>query len=75
MNTYRVDRVINRQVPCGMNSIRYIGDSFKVAKALFDKEPTGFDAWGQPNAAYGVVLSVWNPERNEYVVKCERGLS
>ncbi len=72
---YRVDRVTNAQTPCGMNSIRYIGDSWKVARALFERIPTGFDAWDQPNAAYGVILSVWDDNKRDYVVKCSKGLS
>ncbi len=73
MNTYRVDRAISPVTPCGMNSIRYIGDSFKHAKQMFDFLQPGLDAWNQPNAAYGLILSVWSPERNDYIVKCRKG--
>jgi hypothetical protein len=73
-NLYRVDRVTNARAPLGMNSIRYIGDSWSVARRLFEHAATGLDAWDQPNAAYGVVLSVWDANKNEYVVKCSKGL-
>ena len=71
----RVDRVNQRQVPCGMNSLRYLGNDFKKAKVVFDTLATGYDSWDQPNCTYGVILSVWNPDTNEYVIKCEKGLS
>ena len=71
----RVDRVNQRQVPCGMNSLRYLGGDFKEAKRIFDELNVGLDAWNQPNCTYGVILSVWNPATNEYVIKCEKGLS
>jgi hypothetical protein len=71
---YRVDRVTNARTPCGMNSIRYIGDNWNVARALFDRISTGLDTWDQPNADYGVILSVWDESRRDYVVKCSRGL-
>jgi len=74
-NKYRVDRVTNAAVPYGMNSIRYLGDDWNVARALFERIPTGLDAWDQPNAAYGVVLSVWDETKRDYVVKCQKGLS
>jgi hypothetical protein len=50
MNTYRVDRVNSRRVPCGMNSIRYIGDNAKEAHKVFDQlEPRlGFMEPTQP---------------------------
>lgn len=73
-NKYRVDVVNSRIVPCGMNSIRYIGDNFTQAKQTFDNLPTGRDAWNQENATYGVILSVWNESNQTYIVKCEKGL-
>lgn len=75
MNKYRVDRVINSRVPCGMNSIRYIGDNWTIAYALFNRIPQGLDAWDQPNEAYGVILSVWDSSKSDYVVKLSKGLS
>ena len=70
----RVDRVKQRQVPCGTNSIRYLGGDFREAKRIFDELHVGVDTWDQPNCNYGVILSVWNPVTNEYVIKCEKGL-
>lgn len=74
MNTYRVDRNNAPVTPCGMNSILYIGDNYQQARKVYDAAQTGLDAWGQPNATYGVVLSVWNGE-SAYVVKCMKGLT
>ena len=71
----RVDRVNQRQVPCGMNSLRYLGNDFRKAYLVFKSLEVGLDTWNQPNATYGVILSVWNPDTNEYVIKCEKGLS
>lgn len=70
----RVDRVNQRRVPCGMNSLRYLGDDFRKAKRTFDELDVGVDTWDQPNCTYGVILSVWNHGNNEYVIKCEKGL-
>jgi hypothetical protein len=72
MNTYRVDRVNSRRVPCGMNSIRYIGDNANTAHKVFDQLEPGFDVWDRLNCTYGVVFSVWNGE--DYVIKREKGL-
>ena len=74
MNKYRVDRVNSLRVPCGMNSIRYVGDSWGDARKVYDYLDTGKDAWNRPNPAYGVVLSVWNEVKNDYVIKCSKGL-
>ena len=73
--TIRVDRVNQRQVLCGMNSLLYLGSDFRKAKQTFDRTLVWLDPWGQPNCTYGVILSVWNPNNNEYVIKCEKGLS
>jgi len=72
MNTYRVDRVNSRRVPCGMNSIRCLGHNAKVAHKFFDQLEPGLDSWNQPNLAYGVIFSVWNGE--DYVIKREKWL-
>lgn len=72
MSTYRVDRVNSRRVPCGMNSLRYLGDNAKEAHKVFDQLEPGLDSWNQPNLAYGVIFSVWNGE--DYVIKWEKGL-
>lgn len=69
---YRIDRVLSRQVPAGMNSIRGLYASFSAAKTRFNEVAPGLDTWDQPNPAYGVILSVWDGER--YMVKCEKGL-
>ena len=71
---YRVDRVDSMRVPCGMNSIRYVGDSWEMARRTFNLIDTGKDAWGQDNPAYGVVLSVWDNDERDYVIKCVKGL-
>lgn len=72
MNMYRVDVSDNAViVPAGMNSIRYIGDSWQTARKVFDTEPIHKDSWNQPNERYGVILSVWNG--TSYVVKCSKG--
>lgn len=72
MNTYRVDVSDSpRVVPCGMNSIKYIGDSWKSARAIFEKQIAGVDAWNNASCLYGVILSAWNGK--EYVVKCSKG--
>ena len=60
MNKYRVDRNNKRHVPCGMNSIIYLGDNLSEAKRRFQHTLTGFDWWSKVNASYGVVLSEWN---------------
>lgn len=72
MNTYRVDRTSSRCVPCGMNSLLYLGDDPRAARRVFSEAQAGLDMWNQPNAAYGVILSVWNG--CDYIVKCEKGL-
>ncbi len=74
MNTYRVDRAMSLVTPCGMNSILYIGDSAYEAAKVYNYADPGKDAWNQPNAAYGVILSVWNPDANDYRIKRSKGL-
>ena len=71
----RVDRVNQRQVPCGTNSLRYLGGDFRKAKRTFDELNVGVDTWDQPNCTYGLILSVWNSAQSQYVIKCEKGLS
>ena len=72
MNTYRVDRVNSHAVPCGMNSIRYIGDDASEAHRVYDKLKEGFDAWDNLNITYGVIFSVWDGKK--YVIKRKKGL-
>lgn len=67
---YRVDRCEGTSPPCGMNSLRYLGDSAEHArKTLRELEP-GFDAWNQPDHRCGVLLSEWNGK--EYVMVIRR---
>lgn len=70
----RVDRVNQPCVPCGMNSILYLGGDFRAAKREYDRAEVGVDTWGQPNASYGVVLSVWDATKHNYVIKCRKGV-
>ena len=76
MSHYRVDRVDSRTVPCGMNSILYLGDSYQQALRVFERAEPGKDVWNQPNPAYGVVLSSWQGQRltGDYVIQKEKGL-
>lgn len=57
---YRVDRAEGRRVPCGMNSIRYIGNSLREAEKVFAATEPGKDMWDKDNASYGVILSRWS---------------
>jgi len=74
MNDYRVDVAMARSVPVGMLSILYIGDDWHYANRVFNGADVGRSPWGEENAAYGVILSVWNPDTHEYVVKRTKGL-
>ena len=74
MNKYRVDRANCKVTPCGMNSIVYIGDNWSKARAVYDTTTGGLDAWGQPNSLYGVILSVWDEGKRDYIVKAVKGL-
>ena len=60
MNKYRVDRNNKRHVPCGMNSIIYIGNNLIEAKRRYQQTLTGFDWWSKVDNNYGVILSEWN---------------
>lgn len=60
MNTYRVDKTDEHRVPCGMNSIRYIGDSMKLALKTYAATQPGTDKWNQPQPHTFVILSKWN---------------
>jgi hypothetical protein len=74
MNTYRVD--INDKfdnVPCGMNSIRYIGDEITKALKVFNVLETGNDAWNKKDSSYGVIISKWDKTKNDYVVLKHKG--
>lgn len=74
MNNYRVDRAMSTTVPCGMNSILYIGDSWAAARDAFHQASPGYDAWNQPNGAYGVILSAWHPDKRDYITHAWKGL-
>lgn len=71
---YRVDRANKPEVPVGMNSILYVGPSWLAARKCFDRADIGLDAWGQPNPTYGVILSTWDTNKNDYVVQMKRGI-
>jgi len=73
-NTYRVDRNDSQvTTPCGMNSLLYIGDSWKKARTIFNQAEPHKDAWNRPNATYGVTLAVWSENKRDYVVKAIKG--
>ena len=72
MNKYRVDRANNLSVPCGMTSVRYIGDNYRNANNVYNALCSGIDAWDKPNETYGVVLSIWNG--TDYVVQLSKGI-
>lgn len=74
MNTIRVDTNNAKCAPCGMNSIRYIGDNMAAARRAFENAAVGIDAWGKANPAYGIVLSKWDQSKNDYVVIDSKGL-
>lgn len=75
-NTYRVDRHDNTTlVPCGMNSIRYVGNSLKEAIKTFDSLKPGKDSWEKENKSYGVIISKWSQEKNDYIIFNNKGLN
>ena len=70
MNNYRVDRAMEAlSPPCGMNSILYSGDSYTTAMHIFNCMEGGKTAWGEPHRDYGIMLSIWNPDRGDWIVK------
>lgn len=72
---YRVDRC-EGIVPCGMNSIRYLGDSLRDAQRVFNALEPGVDAWDKPDARCGVTLAEWRGQHTsgDYVVIKSKGL-
>ena len=71
---YRVDASQSPEiVPCGMNSLKYLGNDWRAACNIFDATRTGLDAWSRPNETYGVILSVWSETKRDYVVKKSKG--
>lgn len=70
MNQYKVDRAREGYfAPVGMNSILYVGDSMPEAMRVFNYANGGKNAWNGEDSSYGVMLSIWSPERRAYVVK------
>jgi len=74
MNDYRVDRADRLTVPCGMNSILYIGDDVAYAREVFSQAQPGLDVWNQPNPDYGVLMSKWNETLQDYVILRRKGI-
>jgi hypothetical protein len=73
-NDYRVDRTDDKnRVPCGMNSIVFIGERKGQARNAFIATEPGKDAWGKPNENYGVVLSCWDASKRDYVIIDTKG--
>jgi hypothetical protein len=71
---YRVDRANFEFVPCGMNSIQYLGSSFKKAIKVFNSIPSGYNVWNKPDSTYGLILSIWNEDTQDYVIKISKGI-
>lgn len=68
MNNYRVDINCNNYVPCGMNTIAYIGDSLTLAKRHFialqlNKEKTHL---GAPITKG--ILSKWCDNKKDFII-------
>jgi hypothetical protein len=74
MSEYRVDRVDELRVPCGMNSIVYVGRSYSKALRIFNQTDTGIDPWGRPDASYGLALSQYDPHKRDYVITKTKGV-
>ena len=74
MNTIRVDTNTAKRAPCGMNSIRYIGDNMSAARRAFDNATIGINAWGKADPSYGIVLSKWSEKEQDYIVIDSKGL-
>lgn len=72
MNNYRVDVVNEDRVPVGMNSIRYVGDSFNAARKAFHETEPGYNEWGVADDTYFVVLSKWDSVIGGYRVMNRR---
>lgn len=69
-NNYRVDRASEAvSPPCGMNSVLYAGDNYHAAMHVFNYTEGGKDAWNQPDRNCGVMLSLWNSDKQMYVAK------
>lgn len=67
---YRVDRCQEVPIaPVGMNSLLYVGRSLQEATKVFNYIEGGKTEWGKLDPSYGVGLFMWQPNKNEYVVK------
>ncbi len=67
MNKYRVDINHVKRVPCGMNSIRYIGDSMTIAKRhLISLQLNGGEHLGEPITRG--CLSKWDHSKRDFVI-------
>lgn len=67
---YRVDRVKrgSKQVPCGMNSILYLGKSEKEARRIFRDAETGIRPFNTPDPEYGLMLSCYAGYESETIL-------
>lgn len=54
---YRVDRARDYDVPVGMCSLLYLGDSRTEAFRVFEAAPLFLNTWGKADTMYGVLLS------------------
>jgi hypothetical protein len=71
---YRVDVSQSPSiVPVGMNSLKYLGDNWDKACGAFFVTPPGINAWNRPDESYGVILSIWDESKRDYVVKKQKG--
>lgn len=71
---YRVDRAHSPVTPVGMNSILYLGNNWGEARATFHAAEAGYNNWNTRVEGYGVILSVWDDAKQQYVVKCQKGI-
>lgn len=67
MNNYRVDKNEYDRVPCGMNSIAYVGDSLSAARRMLASL-----RWSSTHASgtqtTSGVLSRWDENKRDYVI-------
>jgi hypothetical protein len=75
MNKYRVDRSDGSRIPCGMNSLIYLGNNYRDALRAFKAAATGLDYWNQPRPEYGVILSQWNDAKLDYAIIAAKGIT
>jgi len=65
---FRVDRTDTKSVPCGMNSIVYLGNNLNEARYVFAQTEMGRGPWNDERPTYGVVLSQWSYSEGDYVI-------